>query len=181
MAAPSEITIRDLSGKWNLNSELSGDVTPIMELQGVPWIVRSMLANASISVSLIQSTDEAGVTKIDSVQNSMGQVVQEERVLDWELRDQPHLIFGNMRVRSRFSTPNDVEAVLRDRSGSGECDWEGEVIEIEVVTTGWNSITIWGFTTIDGTRRYIRRSVAKKGEEEKVVQLVYDWVGRNES
>ncbi|KAJ5642144.1 hypothetical protein N7490_006144 [Penicillium lividum] len=178
MAAPAEITVRNLSGKWNSNSELSDDVTPVMELQGVPWIVRSMLANASISVTLHQSTDaETGVSKVDSSQTSMGQIVQEARVLDWEPRDQPHLIFGNMTVRSRFSSPNDLEAVLRDRSGSGESDWEGEVIEIEVRTTSWQSITIWGFTTIDGTRRYVRRTVARKGEEERIIQLVYDWAG----
>ncbi|KAJ5649053.1 uncharacterized protein N7484_002776 [Penicillium longicatenatum] len=181
MAAPSEITVRNLSGKWDSNSELSDDATPIMELQGVPWIVRAMLANASISVTLRQSIDESGVTKVDSVQTSMGQVVEEARILDWERRDQPHLIFGNMTVRSRFSAPNDVETVLRNRSGSGECDWEEEVIEIEVETAGWKSITIWGFTTIDGTRRYIRRSIARKGGEEKVVQLVYDWAGPIES
>ncbi|KAJ5991921.1 hypothetical protein N7451_007645 [Penicillium sp. IBT 35674x] len=181
MAAPSDITVRDLSGRWDSNSELSDDAKPIMELQGVPWIVRSMLANTSISVTLRQSTDEAGVTKVDSIQTSMGQVVEETRVLDWEPRDQPHLIFGNMTVRSRFSEPNDLENVLRDRAGSGVCDWEGEVIEIEVKTVGWKSITIWGFMTIDGTRRYVRRSVARKDEEERVVQLVYDWAGPNES
>ncbi|KAJ5948185.1 hypothetical protein N7466_001200 [Penicillium verhagenii] len=182
MAAPSEITVRNLSGRWNSNSELSDDVTPLMELQGVPWIVRSMLSRASISVTLTQSIDaETGVSRVDSSQTSMGQVVEEARVLDWEPRDQSHLIFGNMTVRSRFSAPNDVEAALRDRSGSGEPDWDGEVIEIEVRTVGWTSITVWGFTIIDGTRRYIRRTIARKGEEEKIIQLVYDWAGPNES
>ncbi|RDW59251.1 hypothetical protein BP5796_12175 [Coleophoma crateriformis] len=149
-----------------------------MELQEVAWLVRTLVSKAAVSVSLKQSAD--GST-IESTQTSLGHTLEETWLLDWEPRNSTHTVFGKLLVRARLASPAAVdEVVLRGRSESYEADWEGDVIELSVEGEGWDSTQVWGFTTIEGCRRYARRSVVRKGDNTKVVQVVYDWVGPND-
>ena len=150
-----------------------------MELQEVPWLVRTLVSKAAVSVSLKQSAD-GSISRIDSTQTSLGHALEETWLLDWEPRESSHTVFGKLLVRARLASPTAVdEVVLRGRSESYEDDWQGDVIELYVEGEGWTSTQVWGFTTVGGCRRYARRSVVRKGDDSKVVQVVYDWVGPN--
>lgn len=146
-------------------------------LQEVPFLVRTLVSKAPVSVSLKQTTD-GGVYRIDSTQNSLGHAVQETWFLNWEPQDSVHTVFGKMEVRARLVSPKSVdEIVLQGPSDRYKADWDGDVIELCVVNEGWTSTQLWGFTTVEDSRKYVRRSVVTKGDISKTVQVVYDWVG----
>jgi len=46
---------------------------------------------------------------------------------------------------------------------------------VESVNNGWTARQIWGFADIDGTRRYVRRVVVKKGPKVQRQRIVYDF------
>lgn len=139
--------------------------------------MRTLVSKASVSVTLKQ-TAEDGVSRIQSTQNSLGHTVEETWVLDWEPIESVHTVFGKMIVRARVVSPTSVgEAVLQGPSEKYTADWDGDVIELSVENEGWTSTQVWGFTTVEGSRKYVRRSLVKKGDASKVVQVVYDWVG----
>lgn len=139
--------------------------------------MRTLVSKASVSVTLKQ-TAEDGVSRIQSTQNSLGHTVEETWVLDWEPIESVHTVFGKMIVRARVVSPTSVgEAVLQGPSEKYTADWDGDVIELSVENEGWTSTQVWGFTTVEGSRKYVRRSLVKKGDTSKVVQVVYDWVG----
>lgn len=54
---------------------------------------------------------------------------------------------------------------------------DGEVIEAvnESCTDTWTAVQIYGFGDIDGQRKHIRRTVAKKGKQVEKITLVYDY------
>ncbi|KAI7971913.1 hypothetical protein EIK77_007512 [Talaromyces pinophilus] len=138
--------------------------------------MRTLVSKAAVSVTLKQSIDD-GVSRIDSTQNSLGHAVEETWFLNWEPRESTHTVFGKMIVRARLVSPTSVgEAVLQGPSEKYTADWDGDVIELSVENEGWTSTQVWGFTTVEGSRKYVRRSVVKKGDISKVVQVVYDWV-----
>lgn len=61
-----------------------------------------------------------------------------------------------------------------------ECSSEqGQVLLsfTESVGNGWMACQVWGFATVDGVRRHVRRIYSKKGKEEHRVRLVYDYKG----
>ena len=40
---------------------------------------------------------------------------------------------------------------------------------------GWTGRQIWGFSTVNGERRYTRRVVITKGSEVRKIRMVYNW------
>lgn len=61
-----------------------------------------------------------------------------------------------------------------------ECSSEqGQVLLsfTESVGNGWMACQVWGFATVDGIRRHVRRIYSKKGKEEHRVRLAYDYKG----
>lgn len=44
----------------------------------------------------------------------------------------------------------------------------------ESLKNGWDATQIWGFATINGVRKHVRRIVSKKGKEEHKIRTVYD-------
>ncbi|KAF3014490.1 hypothetical protein E8E14_011014 [Neopestalotiopsis sp. 37M] len=178
MSAPPEVTLRNMTGRWQLNPTLSDDMDAVMALQGISWFVRATISRAQINVALDQTLDqETGVATIESAQTSLGQTLQELRVTDWTDRRQEHVIFGPMTIRGRFSSAEDFEGDFLKRGWS---DGEGTVIEFGVDGEGWTSTQIWGFENIEGHRYYVRRSVVARGEQREQVRMVYDWVGPKE-
>ena len=64
-------------------------------------------------------------------------------------------------------------------------DWldaDGEFVEsyVDNEKAGWTGEQIWGFATINGERRHVRRVIVKKGDTALKVRLVYDWQGKGE-
>jgi hypothetical protein len=136
-----------------------------------------LVSKAALSLTLKQTTDD-GVSRIDSTQNSLGHTVEETWFLNWEPRESTHTVFGKMIVQAHLVSPTSVdEAVLQGPSEKYTADWDGDVIELFVKNEGWTSTQVWGFTTVEGSRKYVRRTMVKKGDVSKVIQVVYDWIG----
>ncbi|KAE8385579.1 hypothetical protein ETB97_008324 [Aspergillus alliaceus] len=175
MAAPTEVTLRNLSGTWTLSSSLSDDPSPALELQDVSWLVRNVIANAPVTISITQTVDPTtGVTKIASTQSTLGRTVSDVRYLEWEVEDQQnHPLFGSLSMRSRWAKASDLgEGFL-----IGNADGEAELIEVLAHGTmaGWTSHQVWAFEEIDGHRYHTRRALVTKGDQQVQVRMVYDW------
>lgn len=114
MAAPSEITLRNLSGKYSLvrnyqkpqllvtkeekkrnqtldlpitqNKSLSDDNDPVLKIQNVGFIQRKAIGAANLSLTITMHTDAAtGHTHFDTaIRPSLGPASTEERVLAWD-------------------------------------------------------------------------------------------------
>ena len=157
--------------------DLSDDISPVLQLQGVPWIIGAAISKAPMSIALKLSTEaETGAVRIDSTQTSLGQNLQETRILDWAPRDQSHVLFGTLSVKARRVAPDTLPTDVTSAGPTGSA-WDGDVIELHADGGAWTSITVWGFATVEGCRRHVRFSVVTKGDESKRVRLVYDWVG----
>ncbi|KAH8801538.1 hypothetical protein F5884DRAFT_684922 [Xylogone sp. PMI_703] len=181
MAAPPEITLTNLNGKFALNKSISDDVDPVLALQGVGWLTRKAISFATITLSIKEYLDDASATHIDIEQTATGGIkgTTELRTLDWTERAHEDHIFGNIKGKSRFVALDSEEI----EDGWLKEGWlpenEGKVIQSVAVNEerGWTALQIWGFAEVEGKRYYARRVRASKGEEVVRVRMYYDYQG----
>ncbi|KAE9367748.1 hypothetical protein N431DRAFT_416569 [Stipitochalara longipes BDJ] len=189
MAAPPEVTLKDLTGEWVMNKTLSDDTDAVLALQGINWWTRKAISFATVTLHTKQYTDDSSVTHIDIQQTATGGIkgTAELRELDWTERSHEDHIFGNLKGKSRWLTidhPEITDGFLKEGWIEGEEENAGpngeRHIESAVVNEekGWSAVQIWGFAIIDGTRYYTRRVVVTKGSEVLKVRLVYNWQGK---
>jgi len=186
MAAPAEITIKDLSGEWVLNKTLSDDTDPVLALQGIPWLKRKAIAWATVTLHVKQYTSDADkVVHIDIDQTATGGIkgTTELRTLDWTEREHYDDMFGQLKGQSRFTGPGSegwdaLDSFLKE----GWLEGEVEKVQSYVVNAKdeWTGEQIWGFSEIDGKRYYTRRVIVIKGETVLKIRMVYDWQGKKE-
>ncbi|KIN07328.1 hypothetical protein OIDMADRAFT_185826 [Oidiodendron maius Zn] len=183
MAAPASVTIKDLSGTFYMNKTLSDDPDPVLALQGVSWITRSLISLATVYLNVKQYKDDAGVVHIDIDQVTTGglQGTTELRTLDWEKREHEDHIFGKLHGQTRFINTDAIEdAYLKEGWLEGDEEKGGPEGELHIqshveAVAGWTADMIWGFAEIDGERRYTRRVVVTKGDQVLKVRLIYDY------
>ncbi|RDL34380.1 Uncharacterized protein BP5553_07508 [Venustampulla echinocandica] len=188
MAAPAEITVKDLTGDWVMNKTLSDDTDAVLSLQGVGWLTRKAVGLATITLHVKQYNDDAGTTHVDIDQTLTGGIkgTSEQRQLDWTAREHEDHLFGKVKGQSRWATldlPEDPflkEGWIDDDSENGGPEGQRH-IESFVVNEerGWDARQIWGFAIIDGKRYYTRRVVVSKGKEVLKVRLVYEYQAKN--
>ncbi|KAH7408443.1 hypothetical protein DE146DRAFT_374965 [Phaeosphaeria sp. MPI-PUGE-AT-0046c] len=198
MAAPANVNIKNLQGKWVINKTLSDSPDPVLALQGVGWLTRKAIGMATVTQHLKQSptTGEDGqpTTQIDVEQFATAGVKgsTENRTLDWHFRGHSDWLFGTLQGRSRYNT---LKAVLEESKDKGTTEedakylvdgWlketeEGEVVESFVNNDGakWTGWQIWGFAEINGERKLTRRFAIRRKDKDEVVRirLTYDWLG----
>jgi len=184
MAAPADITIKDLSGDWIMNKTLSDDTDAVLALQGISWLTRKAIGFATITLHTKQYSDSDNISHIDIDQTATGGIkgTTEIRVLNWKEREHDDHIFGHLKGRSRWLANFDEIEDPYLKEGWLDVDSEkggpnGEVhIESTVVNEekGWTAQQVWGFAIVDGTRYYVRRVVVTKGKEVLKVRLVYN-------
>jgi hypothetical protein len=137
MAAPPEVTLKDLTGEWVMvslfqcprltqflqsfndrqqpdtqqNKTLSDDTDAILTLQGIGWLTRKAIAFATVTLHCKQYTSEDGHTHIDIEQTATGGIkgTTELRELDWTERSHVDHIFGSMKGKSRWITIDNPE------------------------------------------------------------------------
>ncbi|KAJ3530842.1 hypothetical protein NM208_g9142 [Fusarium decemcellulare] len=183
MAAPLEKTTADMTGIWVMNSLLSDPIDPTFAIQGVPWLVRKVLAFASVTLTMTHSTEpiddsSESVTKVHVKQTISpgGFNNEDDYILDSEVRVATVPIFGTIAMRAKYTPLPDVEdEELRTRLEEGQT---GDSVIQEIATNegvGWDAVGTWGFEMIDGQRYFTRTTVTKKGDEEVSVRLVYDY------
>lgn len=149
--------------------------------------------------------DSTGSTvQVDQEQISTGNMKQyEPRILDGEVREREIQYWGKVRgwnkyvvflfpffsgffmfiilIPFRYVKLSEItqDAWLTE-GWDPECSSEqGQVLLsfTESVGNGWMACQVWGFATVDGIRRHVRRIYSKKGKEEHRVRLVYDYKG----
>jgi len=186
MAAPPEITLKDLTGAWVMNKTLSDDTDAVLALQGVSWFTRKAIAWATITLHTKQYTPSDGITHIDIDQTATGGVkgTTENRLLDWTERSHSDYMFGDLKGKSRWVNLDGegldsflTEGWLEEEAGpNGEKHVQSWVLN---EANGWTAEQIWGFAIVEGARYHTRRVVVTKGEEVLKIRLVYDWQGRS--
>ncbi|OAP64953.1 hypothetical protein AYL99_00925 [Fonsecaea erecta] len=195
MAAPPEVNLAALSGKWVLNRGVADDPDPMLAFQGVPWLKRKVILLATVTLSVKEYIDDKGITHIDLDQTATGgiQGTSELRILDWSETIHEDHIFGILKSRNRWIAdpktcesgnggpldPYLTEGWLHEKVGpNGEGFVQNWVMNEE---RGWTAEQIWGFTTIKGQRYKTRKIHVKKEDETLNVTLAYDWKGKSKA
>lgn len=85
------------------NHELSDDTDKILTLQGVSWLTRKIISNATITLYIKHYKDEEGAEHIDIEQTLTGGITAspEYRILDWTFRKADNSLFGPVNGRAR--------------------------------------------------------------------------------
>lgn len=206
MAAPPSVTIHSLSGAYDLNKTLSDSTSAMLKMQNIGFLVRQAANYSAITVHLSQYPypENANVVQVDQEQISTGNMKQyEPRILDGEVREREIQYWGKVRgwnkyvffsflffgfffmfiilIPFRYVKLSEItqDAWLTE-GWDPECSSEqGQALLsfTESVGNGWMACQVWGFATVDGIRRHVRRIYSKKGKEEHRVRLVYDYKG----
>ncbi|CAE7000386.1 hypothetical protein PTNB73_09587 [Pyrenophora teres f. teres] len=195
MAAPSNIDIKNLDGKWSMNKGISDPFDPVLALQGIGWLTRKGLGAATITQHLRQTPatgeDGAPTTDITIEQFVTGGIKGnvEKRILDWSPRAHTDWLFGTVQSKNRYSTLAKIKEENNGQPADAEFlaeGWlketeEGEIVEGFTVNEkqAWTAWQVWGFADIGGERKLTRRFVVRKtGKDEFTrVRLAYDYLG----
>ncbi|EAW10712.1 uncharacterized protein ACLA_051840 [Aspergillus clavatus NRRL 1] len=106
MAAPAEVTIKNLSGEWMMEKSISDPTDPVLSLQGVGWVTRKAIGLASVTLKVTSYADaqDAKVLHVDIDQIVTGGLkgTSEKRQTDWTDREHTDHIFGRLQGRSRL-------------------------------------------------------------------------------
>ncbi|KAJ5295985.1 hypothetical protein PENANT_c001G01202 [Penicillium antarcticum] len=150
MAAPADVTIKNLSGEWVMDATLSNPTDPILALQGMGWIMRKGLSYATVTlyVHSYPDTETPSIPHIDIQQVITGgiQGTKESRTLDWTEREHTDNIFGTLHGRSRLLDGKSEDGTLRPALevqtlvGEAEADAKiGKFLRGEILVDGSKS------------------------------------------
>ncbi|KAI9701646.1 MAG: hypothetical protein M1820_006417 [Bogoriella megaspora] len=188
MAAPESTSIKNLSGKWVLNSALSGDIDGVLTIQGIGYAYRTAITTSTITLHCKHFTDDEG-EHIDIRQVSTAYIpwfkseTEEKRHPDGQWRDHEDYLFGKVKGQTKWVELAGYEDPTEDKflkTGWLPETENGDVIMsyVEREDETWNATQIWGFEEINGERRYARHILVKaKDGKEKKIRLVYDYAG----
>ncbi|PWW73304.1 hypothetical protein C7212DRAFT_332193 [Tuber magnatum] len=177
MAAPPNITSKDLTGKFFMNKTLSDDIDEVLAEQGIGWLTRSIISIATITLHIKHCVEE-GTEHIDIEQTATGGIkgTTENRILDWKERPHYDHLFGELTGQSRRTKLEDVQdEFLRTGWLVDEARRDGLIEAFVVSVNGWNARQIWGFEEFDGKRYYSRHLRFEKGDKTLFKKLVYDY------
>lgn len=199
MAAPPSVTIKNLTGNWIMDKDLSDDSEPVLSLQGVNWLTRKAIGKVSIGLKVVQTTKDNGIVNITIDQSAAGlSGTREVRDLNWEKSEHSDHIFGTVNGRSRWINIENIKEPLPDDFtytdeeikflSEGWIDSDSEnggpngerLIESFAVNTkdNWIARQIWGFAMVNGSRYYVRRTIVKQisgKKDAQRVRLVYSY------
>ncbi|KAJ5907787.1 hypothetical protein N7495_000469 [Penicillium taxi] len=105
MAAPADITIKNFTGQWVMDTTQSDPFDPILGLQGVSWLLRKALGYATVTLHIREYTDpKDSIYHIDIQQVVTGGIKgnKEERKMDWVMGEHKDNVFGRVIGCSRF-------------------------------------------------------------------------------
>ncbi|KAM3556717.1 hypothetical protein MY1884_004901 [Beauveria asiatica] len=181
MAAPADKTILDLNGNWIMNAKLSDSSDAVLKAQGVNWLMRKVIAMATVTLVVTQTRDAPGNVLLDIENKPSGGMpgAVEKRVLNWEPVELSHTLFGSIRGRSRVVRV----AELDDEWLRG--GWEEGTDEVlhfkteHMDSDGVVTQQVLGFVRVDGVRYQARRVlVTTEGVDKNVeITIIYDYLG----
>ncbi|KAI5366241.1 hypothetical protein Slin15195_G077630 [Septoria linicola] len=180
MAAPAEVNVHNIAGSYDLNKNISDSTGAMLKMQNIGFIVRQAANYSAIQVNLTQYKGDDGLLHVDQEQISTGNVKQlEPRILDGETRERDIQYWGKVSGWNKYVKLAEVtQDAFLTQDWDQECK-DGDVLlsYTESVGNGWTAVQVWGFATVDGVRRHVRRIYSKKGKEEHRIRLVYDYKG----
>ncbi|KAI0756596.1 hypothetical protein C8Q80DRAFT_1091240 [Daedaleopsis nitida] len=184
MAAPAEMTSRDISGKFIMNKTLSDDSDEILRLQGVSWFTRKAIGMATLYLAIKHFTED-GIEHVDIEQTITGGIkgTNEHRILDWTERTHEDHVFGPVFSKSRRVSLDEVEKEWLKKDWSlAESLVDGKIIyttaKSDTSKSGktWSTEQVWGFEQVNGEKRYTRHVFFVGPKDEIVtIRLVYDY------
>ncbi|KAF1997437.1 hypothetical protein P154DRAFT_555743 [Amniculicola lignicola CBS 123094] len=149
MAAPASKTLRDLSGKWQIDKTLGDSPDPVFAIQGINWFTRKGIGLATVTLHISTSTTPPSSTSpsteptpsitIDQFATGGIKGTTEHRTLDWTWRPHSDWLFGSCRGHSRFNTLADIKAEV---AGTPREPFRGE--DVEFLTEGWLAESVEG-------------------------------------
>ncbi|KAI1362324.1 hypothetical protein F5Y08DRAFT_312432, partial [Xylaria arbuscula] len=183
MAAPSEIDITDVTGRWSLNRGLSDSLDPFFTLQGIPWIIRKVINFASLELQYIKDspsdTNTAPSFAFKQTVRPGGFDTNNRYVIDGEKRTETVPIFGEVTMHAKYLDRDEV--TLEQTFGRGiEGDAEKDVALLEVTESagmGWRGETLWVFETINGEHRLCKYNIIRKNGQTATAKMVHDYLG----
>lgn len=164
--------LKDLNGKWSMNKDLSSDVSPVLEIQGINAMLRKAVSFAPVNLDVSQpSADEIHIKQ--STTANIPAIDEEWYPGDREWREQSDKLLGKVRSRSRWAKVSELE-------GFGDFLLEGlkgedEVIQADVESrdSDWKAVQVWLF---EG-EQFVRRVMTTGGGKKAETKLVYDAQG----
>jgi len=205
MAAPSSVTPANISGVWCLDKKLSDDIDPVMSLQGVGWLIRKAMGNASLTLTVTHNTAASPPTlEIAQSATGMPSPPPDTRVLNWTAIARKTPLFGEETRQTRMvSSANGAPAIdlqikssdakktedlrkfllaqhdISGKTGNGQ-GWlvSGDVAAIQGYIVNASGVTleeIWGFETVKNEKRLTRRMAAVKDGKVAKARLVYTY------
>ncbi|KAG1757738.1 hypothetical protein EDB19DRAFT_1623409 [Suillus lakei] len=185
MAAPPEVTTKNLTGKYIMNKTLSDDSDDILKLQGVSWFKRRAISMFTLTLVVNHYADEAGVEHIDIQQTLSGGIsgTNEARILDWEERSQSDDVFGAVIGQSKRVKAEEVEDEFLKSGWTEDAVEDGLVLTVARSDTPksgmeWRAEQTWGFEELNGERRYarhVRFTSSNKSDGPIFKHLYYDY------
>ncbi|PLN76868.1 hypothetical protein BDW42DRAFT_177918 [Aspergillus taichungensis] len=118
MAAPTDVTIKNLAGEWVMDKSISNPTEPVLALQGMGWMTRKALNMATITLNVkhaIPDPAKPTVHQIDIAQSLTGGIpgTSETRITDWEKRLHEDHVFGKLDGQSRYLRGSSVDGKVR--------------------------------------------------------------------
>ncbi|KAG2350187.1 hypothetical protein BDR05DRAFT_954290 [Suillus weaverae] len=187
MAAPPEVTTKNLTGKYIMNKTLSDDSDDILKLQGVSWFKRRAISMFTLTLVVKHYTDEGGFEHVDIEQTLSGGIsgTNEYRTLDWEERGQSDDVFGAVIGQSKRVKVEEVEDEFLKSGWTEDAVEDGLILAVARSDTPksgmiWRAEQTWGFEVLNGERRYARHvkfTSSDKQDGPIFKHLYYDYAG----
>ena len=161
MAAPAEMTTRDISGKYIMvcltplqsfqlpmtlvqNKTLSDDNDEILRLQGVGWMTRKAISIATLYLDVRHFTED-GIEQIVIDQTITGGIkgTKEHRRFDWVERPHEDHIFGPVLGKSNRLTLDEIEQDWLKQDWLEESFLDGKIIYTRATSDTEKSGRTW--------------------------------------
>jgi hypothetical protein len=185
MAAPADLNVLDISGKWVMNKTLSDQRTDtILQLQGVGWFKRKAISVGTVTLAVKHTKGEDGIERIHIDQTLTGGIpgTTEERTLWWKERENDDHLFGPVIGKSRRVKAEELDIPFLKEGWTSDTFAHGLIqsyVESDTPKSGnvWIANQTWGLEEIDGERRYVRhvKFTGPKAEDIEA-KLVYDYL-----
>jgi len=187
MAAPPEVTTKNLTGKYVMNKTLSDDSDDILKLQGISWFKRRAISMFTLTLVVKHYADEGGFEHIDIQQTLSGGIsgTTEYRTLDWEERNINDDVFGALIAQSKRIKAEEVDDEFLRSGWTEDAVEDGLILAVARSDTSksgmeWKAELTWGFEVLDGERRYARHvkfTSSDKKDGPIFKHLYYDYAG----
>ncbi|MCO4745896.1 MAG: hypothetical protein KC912_13970 [Proteobacteria bacterium] len=153
LAQPAPLV--DFTGGWQLDHQLSLPMDPLLELQGVPWLLRKVSAGFDATASITQSSDRLSVT-FDNFRGVHNQVLL--------FNGQPHLTVNPAGLPTTLSTTWTHDGTVLVATGPVDADGRTAVLtERRSLSALGDVMTVdLKLTTPDGQTATTRRVYRKQ-------------------